>query len=213
MARGAAAETHKVPAIVLLVDDDPDTRQMYATFLESSGMWVATAASPGEALAAMQDVKPDVVVTDMGFPGFSDGVDFIRALKEQSSTHKTPSIVLSGRGRDEIPASTSREADLHLLKPVLPDLLLERVRELLEQCRGLPSDNDSRPGVTEVSQPRATDLHQEPAARRCPGCAATLEWVERGTIAGTEYDYYRWCVNGCGLYCYDCRASKWLNLA
>ena len=61
---GAAAH---VPPIVLLVDDDRDTREMYSMFFESSGMCVATAANPGEAMDAVEQLQPDVVVTDIGF--------------------------------------------------------------------------------------------------------------------------------------------------
>ena len=49
--------------------------------------------------------------------------------------------------------------------------------------------------------------------RACPKCGSALEWLERGTISGVEYDYYRWCLKGCGLYCYDRRAGDWIKLA
>jgi hypothetical protein len=52
-----------------------------------------------------------------------------------------------------------------------------------------------------------------PNARGCPNCGVTLEWTERGVLAGVEYDYYKWCPNGCGLFCYDRHARHFLKLA
>jgi hypothetical protein len=52
------------------------------------------------------------------------------------------------------------------------------------------------------------------AARRpCPGCGTPLEWVEQGSIAGVAYDYYRWCLKSCGLYCFDRSRAAWVKLA
>jgi hypothetical protein len=51
------------------------------------------------------------------------------------------------------------------------------------------------------------------ATRGCPACGGALSWIEKGRIGGVEYDYYRWCQHGCGLYCYDCAGAKWVKLA
>ena len=126
-----------VPPIVLLVDDDRDTLDMYSTFLESSGMWVATATSPTQALEAVGEVKPDIIVTDLRFGGRQSGAAFVHTLREQAATHDTPLIVLSGQATEQLPAQMRSEADLLLVKPVLPDTLLEDVRMLLERSREL----------------------------------------------------------------------------
>ena len=55
----------------------------------------------------------------------------------------------------------------------------------------------------------------ETAVRPCPSCGTRLEWLEPGTVAGVEYDYYRWCEHGCGLYCYQRSAPagrRWVKL-
>lgn len=56
-------------------------------------------------------------------------------------------------------------------------------------------------------------VDREAKERRCPRCSGRLDWVEQGTIGGTRYDYYRWCLKGCGLYCYDATAGQWVKLA
>jgi len=67
---------------------------------------------------------------------------------------------------------------------------------------------------------RSTRVLEGPASpaddtgrRLCPACGCSLEWVERGTIGGISFDYFRWCLEGCGLYCFDRSRSKWVKLA
>ncbi len=219
-----------VPPIVLLVDDDRDTREMYSAFFESSGMWVATAADPDEGMDAVEQLDPVVVVTDIGFGGTSSGVRFVHTLKEQQHTHEIPIVVLTGREADQIPAQMRHEADLVLVKPVLPDVLATRVGELLARAKlaRIRSQHlwhksqrlTERAGAIvshakRLGPPLATaaDDTTTPGNRPCPTCSKTLEWLERGTIGGCEYDYYRWCATGCGLFCYDRRADNWVKLA
>jgi hypothetical protein len=46
-----------------------------------------------------------------------------------------------------------------------------------------------------------------------PQCRSALDWIERGTIGGIEYDYCHWCPKACGLFCYDRTAGEFLKLA
>lgn len=210
------------PPIVLLVDDDRDTLDMYSSYLESAGLWVATATNPTEGQAHVRELRPNLLVTDIGFGGQQTGVDLIHAVKHDAQTAHIPIMVLSGTAVEELPAETRREADLVLLKPVLPDVLLTRGQTLMRSSATL------RARSTAALDRAYSLLDQNLAARRrmresveslgkraraCPKCGATLEWLERGTIGGVEYDYYRWCLKGCGLYCYDRRAGDWIKLA
>jgi hypothetical protein len=56
---------------------------------------------------------------------------------------------------------------------------------------------------------------EDPSAtqRTCPGCGTPLEWIEEGTIGLRTYEYYRWCLKGCGLYCFDRHGAAWIKLA
>lgn len=131
-----------VPPIVLLVDDDRDTLEMYHAYFEASGFWVSTCSVPTEALDAVDDIHPDIVVTDIGFAGRADGADLVHALKGNEATRDIPIIVLSGRDRDHLPAGVIDTADLCLVKPVLPDMLLEEVRALLNRSHEMePRDS------------------------------------------------------------------------
>jgi CheY-like chemotaxis protein len=217
-----AAESAAVPPIILLVEDDPDTRDMYSVFFESEGMWVAGATNPGEAIQAVDELKPDLIVTDLGFQGQPLGLEFVDLLKRRGSTAAVPVILLSGRTPDTIPAETRAQADLCLLKPVLPADLMEQVNLLLTKSRAVRARNETALGKARDLRERSNAIIARAhgivdrvnlTARACPGCAQSLQFIETGSIDGREYDYYHWCLNRCGLYCFDREARRWVKLA
>jgi CheY-like chemotaxis protein/endogenous inhibitor of DNA gyrase (YacG/DUF329 family) len=207
-----------VPSIVVLVEDDADTLDMYAEYFELSGLWVAKSRTPSDGLAKVLELRPDLVVTDLGFAG-EDGAPLVEAIKGRPETQDVPVIVLTGQSSEHVPASVLASADLCLVKPVLPDALLMDVQRLIalshtlrDRCRRASSpvekaQVEGRAHVPPV-RPRLPDVRDRP----CPQCGRPLEWIERGRIGGAEYDYYRWCSQGCGLQCYDRTAGKWVKL-
>ena len=211
-----------LPPIVLLVDDDRDTLDMYSTYLESAGLWVATATNPTDGQAHARELRPNLLVTDIGFGGQPTGVDLIRAIKHDVQTAHIPVMVLSGTVVEDLPAEIHREADLVLLKPVMPDVLLTRGQALIAAGATLRARSNAalERAYSLLDQNLAARARVRESvekigrrARACPTCGSDLEWLERGTIGGVEYDYYRWCLKGCGLYCYDRRAGGWIKLA
>ena len=66
---------------VLVVDDEPDTRELLKVGLGQCGAEVVTAGSAGEALEAIERVVPDVLISDIGMPG-EDGYELIRRVRE-----------------------------------------------------------------------------------------------------------------------------------
>lgn len=211
-----------LPPIVLLVEDDCDTLDMYSSYLESDGLWVATATNPSEGRHYVRELHPNLVVTDMGFAGRPTGADLVRAIKRDPHTAHIPVLVLSGTPIEELPAETQLDADAVLLKPVLPDALLERAQSLIKRCASLRARSTAalERAYSLLNQNlQARERGREfinavgKRARACPKCRTPLEWLERGTISGVDYDYYRWCGKGCGLFCYDRRAATWIKLA
>jgi CheY-like chemotaxis protein len=214
--------TDSLPAIVLLVEDDRDTLDMYSSYLESAGLWVATATSPSEGQAHARELRPNLLVTDIGFGGERTGIDLVHAIKQDVQTAHIPILVLSGTAVEELPPETQREADLVLLKPVMPDVLLDRGQALMKasttlRARGSAALERASSLLDQnlAARQRGREFIEKlgKRARACPKCGSSLEWLERGTISGIEYDYYRWCRKGCGLYCYDRRAGDWIKLA
>jgi CheY-like chemotaxis protein len=200
------ATVDALPPIVLLVEDDRDTLDMYSSYLESAGLWVATATNPVEGQAHARELRPNLLVTDIRFGGEPTGADLVHAIKHDGQTAHIPVMVLSGTAIEDLPVETQREADLVLLKPVMPDELLNRGQALMEGGGTLRARSNADRGREFVEK-----LGKR--TRACPKCRSPLEWLERGAISGVEYDYYRWCLNGCGLYCYDRRAAEWIRLA
>jgi CheY-like chemotaxis protein len=78
---------------VLIVDDDPQVREMLRDFLTTVGDEVATAASGAEAVEVVPIFQPDVILTDMVMPGMS-GTDVLDALRRDGVS--VPVILISG---------------------------------------------------------------------------------------------------------------------
>jgi two-component system, cell cycle response regulator DivK len=119
------------PPLVLLVEDDRDTREMYSEFLSYSGLRVAEAASGRGALETARQQRPDVVVTDIAMPGM-DGVELSRRLRSAAPTREVPIIAVSGNA-----CARAREAglDVVLEKPCSPDHLLHVIEGVLDKPR------------------------------------------------------------------------------
>ncbi len=117
--------------LVLLVEDDPDTREMYSEFLSHSGLRVAEAPSGRRALESAREQRPDVVVTDIAMPGM-DGLELSRRLRSSDPTRDVPIIAVSGNASER-----AREAGANIVleKPCAPDYLLEVIEGVLERPR------------------------------------------------------------------------------
>jgi len=113
---------------VLVVEDEPDTRELLSFLLELSGAHVATVDNAGAALAAVSDSRPDVIISDIAMPG-GDGHAFIRRLRELPAP--PPVIALTAYGNPDDPDEMLREGfRLSLSKPVEPAAIVEAVATL-----------------------------------------------------------------------------------
>lgn len=117
---------------ILIVDDEADTRELLRTMLEQCGSEVTTAASVAEALAAFQQSKPDVLISDIGMPE-EDGyvlIGKVRAL-EAGLGERVPAIALTAYARveDRVRALTAG-FHVHVPKPIEPVELLAVVASL-----------------------------------------------------------------------------------
>ncbi|MDR3473275.1 MAG: EAL domain-containing protein [Devosia sp.] len=128
-------ETRRPSDPILVVDDDPATRELVTTALRHEGFDVRQAASGEAALELVAGETIGLLLLDMGLPGMS-GLDVVRALREQPKTAALPIMVLTGKG-DEYPLATSLGvgADAYLTKPIRLDELVARVRARLRSQR------------------------------------------------------------------------------
>ena len=115
--------------LVLLVDDCPDTRELYAEYLELSGYDVKEACDGIVAIDEAVRVRPDVIVMDMGLPHL-DGREAARRLRADGRTREIPLVVVSGYDADRHPAADC-PWDEYLGKPCPPENLVGVISRLV----------------------------------------------------------------------------------
>jgi PAS domain S-box-containing protein len=117
---------------VLVVDDEPDARDVLQRILEQSNAAIVVAASADEAAAVVIQAAPDVIVSDIGMPG-QDGYQFIRRLREGGCT--IPAVALTAFARPEDRAKAIHAGyQMHLPKPVEPTQLVSAVATLASRA-------------------------------------------------------------------------------
>ncbi|MGE5205025.1 MAG: response regulator transcription factor [Chlamydiota bacterium] len=110
---------------ILVVDDEPQITRVLKTTLSSQGYATRAAADGKEALRAMKDWTPDLVITDLRMPNM-DGLALCRHIREQS---QVPIIVLSVKGEEKTKVEAlDAGADDYVTKPFNINELLARVR-------------------------------------------------------------------------------------
>lgn len=111
---------------VFIIEDDVDTREMLAKFLELEGYHVELASNGRQALDRFSDgAEACVILLDLMMP-VMDGWEFRRRQAEDKRLNAIPTIVVSAAGRDRMSQIT---ADAYLSKPVDMDELLSRVSQ------------------------------------------------------------------------------------
>jgi len=115
---------------VLVVDDDPDIRELISDYLSGVGYAVATASDAAAMRARVQERVPDVVLLDVGLPG-EDGLSLARYLREH---HDIGIIMVSGAGEavDRI-IGLEVGADDYIAKPFDPRELHARIKSVLRR--------------------------------------------------------------------------------
>ncbi len=118
---------------VLVIDDEPDTRDLVKWVLLGSKAEVVTGASADEALERVQLHRPDVIVSDIGIPE-RDGYQLIRDVRALPASRggQTPAIALTAFARSEDRTRALLAGyQLHLSKPVEPKELIATVASLV----------------------------------------------------------------------------------
>jgi signal transduction histidine kinase len=132
--RAVDLEPGEKKPIVLLVDDNADMRQ-YVLNLLGSRFDVMTAANGREALARIDQMRPDLVLTDVMMPEM-DGFGLLAALRERPDSRLIPAIMLSARaGEESRIEGIEAGADDYLVKPFTARELIARVEAQLKLTR------------------------------------------------------------------------------
>lgn len=167
-------ESHDATQVAVVIEDEPDIRDLLVEVLRSAGFTTLTAANGTEGLELVRECEPLVTTLDIGMPGI-DGFETVKRLREFSSTYV---IMLTAR-TDEIDVlhSFASGADDYVTKPFRPRELRARIDAMLRRPRAnhttRASTSDPAPILFEHR-----GLNLSPEARRV-------------TFAGTELDLTR----------------------
>jgi class 3 adenylate cyclase/CheY-like chemotaxis protein len=121
-------------AVILAVDDLPQNLRMLEAVLLPHGFTVLTAASGDEALEAIRDRVPDVVLLDVMMPGL-DGYATCRRIRADPATSFVPVIMVTGSGGSARVRGLEAGADDFITRPVEQAELVARVRSLVRLKR------------------------------------------------------------------------------
>lgn len=103
---------------IVVVDDEPDTAEMFAEMLRLNGYQVHKSYSGSEAIEVIKQVRPDAVVLDLMMPDVS-GIDVIAAISEDAQLARTPVIIVSARNKPPSDRPNPESQDfVYLTKPV-----------------------------------------------------------------------------------------------
>jgi CheY-like chemotaxis protein len=109
-------------ATILIVEDDPDTREILARYLTLAGYDHVSASNGWEALLAVDQHEIDLILLDVMMPGM-DGVTFLNILRNAQTKGATPVVIVTAMSKQEM---TNRFRDL----PV--QAILPKTQELFE---------------------------------------------------------------------------------
>jgi len=131
-----------MPKKILVVDDDPDILDALTMILESQDYKVVTARNGLEGLAGIESEKPDLMILDLLMPKM-DGFALYKELQEPKWTeHKDMPILIltsvreeASRRRYELETGVELGVDDYIEKPFSPDVLLERVENLIKRSK------------------------------------------------------------------------------
>lgn len=117
---------------VLIVEDDDDSRSLLSMMLKRHGADVTAASTSQEAISAIHEVTPDVLVSDIGLPG-EDGYELMRRVREATAGNGgiSVAIALTGyAGEKDRERALQAGYDEHLAKPVEPIQLIAAIASL-----------------------------------------------------------------------------------
>lgn len=117
---------------VLVVEDDPDNREMIAFTLELYGANVTTASSAAIAIDILSQDKPDVLISDIGMSGM-DGYMLMQQIRSVTQTSQIPAIALTAYvGEADQQQAFAAGFQAHLPKPMEPDQLVTAILQVLQ---------------------------------------------------------------------------------
>ncbi len=118
---------------ILIIDDEPDVRDIIRYNLAKEGYELETAENGLEGLQKVESFQPDLIILDMMMPGM-DGVEVCHNIRSNSKNNHIVVCFLSARNEDYSQvAGLESGADDYLAKPISPRVLVSKVKSLLRR--------------------------------------------------------------------------------
>ena len=125
---------------VLCVDDNRDSATTIGIYLEIAGFEARVCSTAAEAMAALDEFRPDAAILDISLPDM-DGCELARRIREWASPKLIPLVAVTGHAEDGYrDRTTAAGFDRHLTKPVDPELLATILADIVI-LRGDSSEN------------------------------------------------------------------------
>jgi PleD family two-component response regulator len=124
---------HRATPKVLLIDDDPTTRNLISHFLRKEDFIVEKAAAGSDGLARAKTGRPDLLIVDAAGPGVN-GFEFLSLLKKDPETAAIPVLMLSSLDEEEAVAQSLDEGANYIIKPFSPRILVAKVKKILRDA-------------------------------------------------------------------------------
>lgn len=125
---------------VLLIEDDPDIRELISYNLTKNGFSVTSAENANDALIMLDDIKIDIILLDLMLPGLK-GMQFLDIVRAKSGVKHIPVIIISAKNAEhDIISALDHGADDYLPKPFSMEMLSAKINTVLR--RGLKSEGE-----------------------------------------------------------------------
>lgn len=118
--------------LVLIADDNVDTREIYSLYLRTVGYHVDTAVDGHEAVVKARLLHPNVIVLDLHMPRI-DGWGALKVLRDDPNTAAIPVVVVTCDDFNSFPKPAAHAAGAvsYLMKPCLPECLADEIADRL----------------------------------------------------------------------------------
>jgi len=136
---------------IVIVEDEEDIQELIAYNLNKNGYETEVFSSGEDALSAIKDISPNLVLLDLMLPGL-DGLKVCKHLKEDRETEDLPIIMITARGEEEdIVKGFEYGADDYVTKPFSTKVLLSRIKAVLKRQNHDTYDENSVVSIREIS--------------------------------------------------------------
>lgn len=164
---------------VLVVEDEPDLARLVRDYLQNARFTVDVVHDGLEAVAAVRELAPDILVLDIGLPHI-DGFEVVRQVRTFSECHV---LMLTARD-DEVDkiVGLSLGADDYVTKPFSPRELVARVQSMMRRARSVPTPQTQPRGERTAGVHEVDELMVDESSRRVSLAGTPI------TLTKTEFD-------------------------